>query len=124
MAAGAAGISAGVITALVGRTGTTGLTAAGAMAVGATAAGTTEVGTTTGITGRPPILMKPSPGTPIIGIVVLQPTPFCNINCSYCYLPQRNDKTVMTDATLRAVFERIFASGWASADLSLIWHAG
>jgi uncharacterized protein len=68
--------------------------------------------------------MKPSPGTPIIGIVVLQPTPFCNINCSYCYLPQRNDKTVMTDATLRAVFERIFASGWASADLSLIWHAG
>jgi uncharacterized protein len=62
--------------------------------------------------------------TPTIDMVVLQPTPFCNINCSYCYLPQRSDKTVMADATLRAAFERVFASGWASDDLSVIWHAG
>jgi uncharacterized protein len=39
-------------------------------------------------------------------------------------LPQRNDKTVMADATLRAAFERVFASGWASDELSVIWHAG
>jgi uncharacterized protein len=68
--------------------------------------------------------MKPSLDTPTIGIVVLQPTPFCNINCSYCYLPQRSDKTVMAAATLRAAFEKLFASGWASDDLSVIWHAG
>jgi len=68
--------------------------------------------------------MKSRLDTPTIGMVVLQPTPFCNINCSYCYLPQRSDKTVMADATLHATFERVFASGWASDDLSVIWHAG
>jgi uncharacterized protein len=68
--------------------------------------------------------MKSRLDTPTIGMVVLQPTPFCNINCSYCYLPQRSDKTTMADATVRAAFERVFASGWASDDLSVIWHAG
>jgi uncharacterized protein len=68
--------------------------------------------------------MKSRLDTPTIGMVVLQPTPFCNINCSYCYLPQRSDKTIMADATVRAAFERVFASGWASDDLSVIWHAG
>jgi uncharacterized protein len=68
--------------------------------------------------------MNPGVDTPTIGIVVVQPTPFCNIDCSYCYLPQRHDKTVIQDATVRASFERVFASGWASDDLSVIWHAG
>jgi uncharacterized protein len=63
-------------------------------------------------------------GTPMIDVVVVQPTPFCNINCSYCYLPQRTVKTVMTQSTVRTLFERVFGSGWASDDLSLIWHAG
>jgi uncharacterized protein len=68
--------------------------------------------------------MNSGSDTPTIGIVVVQPTPFCNIDCSYCYLPQRNDKAVMQDTTVRASFERVFASGWASDDLSVIWHAG
>jgi uncharacterized protein len=68
--------------------------------------------------------MKSRFDTPTIGMVVLQPTPFCNINCSYCYLPQRSDKSVMADATVRATFERVFASGWTGDDLSVIWHAG
>jgi uncharacterized protein len=68
--------------------------------------------------------MQSRSDTPLIGMVVLQPTPFCNISCNYCYLPERSDKTVMTDATLRAAFARVFASGWASEDLSVIWHAG
>ena len=52
----------------------------------------------------------------------MQPTPFCNINCSYCYLPHRND-AVMSQATLQAVFEYLFACGWARR-LTVIWHAG
>jgi uncharacterized protein len=68
--------------------------------------------------------MKSSSDAPTIGIVVLQPTPFCNINCSYCYLPRRSDKAVMADSTVRVSFEKVFASGWASDDLSVIWHAG
>ncbi len=60
----------------------------------------------------------------MIETVVVQPTPFCNINCSYCYLPQRNMKTVMEQGTIAVLFAKIFASGWASPYLTVIWHAG
>jgi uncharacterized protein len=61
---------------------------------------------------------------PLIHTVVLQPTPFCNINCRYCYLPQRDAKTVMPLQTVTTIFEKIFASGWSSPYLTIIWHAG
>src|SRR5271156_1041142 len=61
---------------------------------------------------------------PTIETIVVQPTPFCNINCSYCYLPQRDTKTVMQQATITALFDRIFSSGWAAPHLTVIWHAG
>ena len=61
---------------------------------------------------------------PRIETVVLQPTPFCNIDCRYCYLPDRTDLTIMKRETVTAVFERIFSSGWASPYLTVIWHAG
>ncbi|HEY0800036.1 MAG TPA: cyclophane-forming radical SAM/SPASM peptide maturase GrrM/OscB [Steroidobacteraceae bacterium] len=56
--------------------------------------------------------------------VVVQPTPFCNINCSYCYLPGRNVSTVMDQATVTALFTKLFSSGWASPTITVIWHAG
>ncbi|MGD0491260.1 MAG: cyclophane-forming radical SAM/SPASM peptide maturase GrrM/OscB [Steroidobacteraceae bacterium] len=69
--------------------------------------------------------MSPQPSdSPTVNIVVVQPTPFCNINCSYCYLPQRADKTVMQHSTVRNLFEQLFASSWASQELTVIWHAG
>ena len=61
---------------------------------------------------------------PRVETVVLQPTPFCNINCSYCYLPQRSDKSVMALDTSVTLFGKLFASGWASPRLTVIWHAG
>lgn len=68
--------------------------------------------------------MSDSPDTPTISIVVVQPTPFCNIDCRYCYLPQRSDKTVMQQSTVEALFRQLFGSGWAAGDLTIIWHAG
>jgi uncharacterized protein len=68
--------------------------------------------------------MLSNPDTPMIRIVVVQPTPFCNIDCRYCYLPQRTDKTVMPQSTVETLFERVFSCGWASEDLTVIWHAG
>src|SRR5580698_5369542 len=65
-----------------------------------------------------------SDAAPLIHTVVLQPTPFCNINCRYCYLPQRDAKTVMPLQTVIAIFEEIFVSGWSSPYLTVIWHAG
>jgi uncharacterized protein len=61
---------------------------------------------------------------PRMETVVVQPTPFCNINCSYCYLPQRSVKTVMAQSTVVALFAKVFASGWTAEGLTVIWHAG
>jgi uncharacterized protein len=59
-----------------------------------------------------------------IQTVVLQPTPFCNIQCKYCYLPQRDDKSVMDLETVIASFQRVFDSGFAGSHITVIWHAG
>jgi uncharacterized protein len=64
------------------------------------------------------------PTPPVIETVVVQPTPFCNIDCTYCYLPNRNDRSVMSQDTLRALFQHVFASGWAAPSITVIWHAG
>jgi len=61
---------------------------------------------------------------PEVGMVVLQPTAFCNIDCRYCYLPDRNNKHVMAQSTVTRLFGELFASGWAAPQLTVIWHAG
>jgi uncharacterized protein len=61
---------------------------------------------------------------PVIELLVIQPTPFCNINCSYCYLPDRRSKAVVSRETLSNLFSQIFASGWVHDCLSVVWHAG
>jgi uncharacterized protein len=67
---------------------------------------------------------RPLIETPVIETIVVQPTPFCNIDCTYCYLPNRRDRSTMSQDTLRALFERVFASGWAASSITVIWHAG
>ena len=62
--------------------------------------------------------------SPEIGMVVLQPTGFCNIACTYCYLPDRDTRHVMAQSTVRRTFEEVFASGWASPEMIVLWHAG
>lgn len=57
-------------------------------------------------------------------LVVLQPTPFCNINCRYCYLPNRSSTTRMTMETLAHILEAIFSSSFVADPLTMAWHAG
>jgi len=61
---------------------------------------------------------------PRIELLVVQPTPFCNIDCRYCYLPDRNSKAVVARETLFNLFSQVFASGWVGECLSVVWHAG
>jgi uncharacterized protein len=61
---------------------------------------------------------------PVIELLVIQPTPFCNINCSYCYLPDRRSKAVVSKEALSNLFAEVFASGWVRDCLSVVWHAG
>jgi uncharacterized protein len=61
---------------------------------------------------------------PRIQLLVIQPTPFCNIDCRYCYLPNRADKSVVAEATLTRLFSQVFASGWVEDGVTVVWHAG
>ena len=61
---------------------------------------------------------------PRIQLLVVQPTPFCNIDCRYCYLPDRANKAVVAEETLANLFSQVFASGWASDGLTVVWHTG
>ena len=61
---------------------------------------------------------------PRIQLLVVQPTPFCNIDCRYCYLPDRTNKAVVAEATLANLFSQVFASGWVEDGVTIVWHAG
>ena len=61
---------------------------------------------------------------PRIELLVVQPTPFCNIDCRYCYLPDRNSKATVARQTLHNLFSQVFASGWVGDNLAVVWHAG
>jgi uncharacterized protein len=65
-----------------------------------------------------------SAAAPRVDVVVVQPTPFCNIACTYCYLPQRDDRTLIEQDTVFNLFSKLFASGWAAPQVNVIWHAG
>jgi uncharacterized protein len=66
-----------------------------------------------------------APGAPgPLELLVLQPTPFCNINCSYCYLPNRQSTRRMSADTLDRIFRWVFDSGLAREPFTLLWHAG
>jgi uncharacterized protein len=62
--------------------------------------------------------------TPVVELLILQPTGFCNINCSYCYLPGRDQRRRMSFKTLRLVGERILQSPYVNGRFTLVWHAG
>jgi uncharacterized protein len=76
------------------------------------------------VTAETAVASAPIVSPPTVGIVVLQPTAFCNINCSYCYLPDRNNKHVLEQSTVTRLFTELFASGWTAPQLTVIWHAG
>ena len=57
-------------------------------------------------------------------LAVIQPSPFCNINCDYCYLPSRSETHRMGESTLRKVVAGIFATDLVRDSLTFVWHAG
>ncbi|MCA1997187.1 MAG: GRRM system radical SAM/SPASM domain protein [Armatimonadetes bacterium] len=54
----------------------------------------------------------------------MQPTPYCNIACDYCYLPNRDDRRVMAPAVLDAIGARLLAHPLVARDCTVVWHAG
>ena len=64
------------------------------------------------------------PGAGPLNLLIIQGSPYCNANCTYCYLPDRQSKVMMTDETLEATARRVFESGAVGKSLSIVWHAG
>jgi uncharacterized protein len=94
---------------------------------------------TIGVTGngRVPladVTLRPSPATaefsgsleiqPWATLLVLQASPFCNINCDYCYLPNRTSTRRMSMRVLQSAIEKTYASDLVQGELTIIWHAG
>lgn len=69
-------------------------------------------------------ISTPKPKIGPTRLVIIQPTSFCNIDCSYCYVPDRNIKGVMDFEMLEKVFERLVDESMLSSRCSVVWHAG
>jgi uncharacterized protein len=61
---------------------------------------------------------------PQIQLAIIQATPFCNIDCDYCYLPGRSITRRMKWDTLTKIAQRVLESPFAGAELTVVWHAG
>jgi uncharacterized protein len=57
-------------------------------------------------------------------LIVLQPTPYCNIACDYCYLKNRDDRRLMAPAVVDAIREKLFSRMMPDAAPRIVWHAG
>lgn len=53
--------------------------------------------------------------------IVLQPTSFCNLSCSYCYLPDKDKKHKMTSDITSKLSDDILHEG---RYVNVLWHAG
>jgi uncharacterized protein len=65
-----------------------------------------------------------TPAAGPIDLLILQSTSFCNIDCSYCYLPDRGVAKRMTLEVFEKVVRNVAASGLLAPRPTLLWHAG
>lgn len=59
-----------------------------------------------------------------LDLVVIQATTFCNLDCGYCYLPNRDLKSHISIEAVEALFDKIFSSKLIQKDFTIVWHAG
>ena len=59
-----------------------------------------------------------------INLVVIQATSFCNLDCDYCYLPDRQINNQLSLDLIEPIFKAIFTSPFVRDGFSVAWHAG
>jgi uncharacterized protein len=57
-------------------------------------------------------------------LIILQPTPFCNIDCKYCYLPYRSSTKRMSKEVLESIYREVFKTKRFNDPITFVWHAG
>ncbi len=66
---------------------------------------------------------EPNPFGPL-SLLVIQPTPYCNLDCDYCYLPDRGNRARLDLELLDPIFDAVLSSPFIGRDFTLLWHAG
>jgi uncharacterized protein len=61
-----------------------------------------------------------------VELLVLQGTPFCNLNCHYCDLSatSRRSKHVMPFELIERLFSQLREGGHLASELTIVWHSG
>lgn len=59
-----------------------------------------------------------------VDLLILQMTQFCNINCSYCYLPHRTSLGQIDKSIVTAALQRVFEYQAQDRPFTLVFHAG
>ncbi|WP_208342213.1 cyclophane-forming radical SAM/SPASM peptide maturase GrrM/OscB [Aetokthonos hydrillicola] len=59
-----------------------------------------------------------------VKLVVIQPSTFCNLDCDYCYLPNRHLKHKLSLDLLEPIFRNLFSSRSLKSHFTIVWHAG
>jgi uncharacterized protein len=59
-------------------------------------------------------------------LLVIQATSLCNLNCKYCYVPQRNNASRLEFRVLKKLFEVLIPSQLIrrQKNIDVLWHAG
>ena len=116
---GTNGIPAGVTVAgIIGTTGTTGVTGRRTSALGCPRKAprcSLNGNSKHRMNQTDPLLDQTFPDDPLhqwISLLVLQPSPFCNINCDYCYLPNRASKKRMPLEIVAITIEKSLRPIW------------
>ena len=59
-----------------------------------------------------------------LSLLVVQATPYCNLDCDYCYLPDRHDRRRLEPALLDPILDTVLSSPFVEEPFTLLWHAG
>lgn len=59
-----------------------------------------------------------------VELLIIQGSPFCNIDCKYCYLPNRRKTDQIAFDTVRKCIDRIIEERLVNKSFSIVWHAG
>ncbi|GAA2088816.1 cyclophane-forming radical SAM/SPASM peptide maturase GrrM/OscB [Actinomadura alba] len=57
-------------------------------------------------------------------LLIVQGTPLCNIDCDYCYLPDRTVHRPMSLGTFQQTLNRVAEADLVEREFTVVWHAG
>ncbi|MEB3323038.1 MAG: cyclophane-forming radical SAM/SPASM peptide maturase GrrM/OscB, partial [Synechococcaceae cyanobacterium] len=59
-----------------------------------------------------------------IRLLVIQPTSLCNLDCTYCYLPDRSRRHLLDGDLVGPILQRVLESPFVGEGFTILWHAG